>query len=151
MRTIDRDIVGAFIFSKDDQILLGKGGVYPGKWIVPGGGIEPGETKLAALKREILEETGIDISGDKVEALKEVLEGESQKTLRDSGERVLVKMRFYNYTVHMSRPAAKVALKSEDDFIDAQWFPVADLSKMSLSPPSTTTLQMLGYLPKPSR
>ena len=94
MRTIDRDIVGAFIFSKDDQILLGKGGVYPGKWIVPGGGIEPGETKLAALKREILEETGIDISGDKVEALKEVLEGESQKTLRDSGERVLVKMRF---------------------------------------------------------
>lgn len=65
MRTIQRDIVGAFIFSSDNKLLLGKsikGGVYPDYWIVPGGGMEPDETKVEAVKRETLEETGIDIS-----------------------------------------------------------------------------------------
>lgn len=41
MRTIYRDIVGGFIFSKDGKILLGqnrKGGVYEGSFVVLGGG-----------------------------------------------------------------------------------------------------------------
>ena len=63
MRTIHRDIVGGFIFSKDNKLLLGKnrkGGVYEGSFVVPGGGIEEGETKEIALQREMKEETGID-------------------------------------------------------------------------------------------
>jgi 8-oxo-dGTP diphosphatase len=58
---MQRDIVGAFIFSSDKHILLGKsrrGGAYSGRWIVPGGGIEPGESKVAAVIRETQEETG---------------------------------------------------------------------------------------------
>ena len=42
MRTIHRDIVGGFIFSKDGRLLLGKnckGGVYEGSFVVPGGGV----------------------------------------------------------------------------------------------------------------
>jgi len=64
MRTIYRDIVGAFIFSKDGYTLHGKStrGTYDGCWIVPGGGIEDGESKEEAGNREILEEVGLDIS-----------------------------------------------------------------------------------------
>ena len=65
MRTIQRDIVGGFIFSADGKLLLGKnrkGGVYEGLFVVPGGGVDTGETKPQALRREMLEETGIDIA-----------------------------------------------------------------------------------------
>ena len=57
MRTIYRDIVGGFIFSKDAKLLLGKnrkGGVYEGCYLVPGGGVEEGETNEAALEREMM-------------------------------------------------------------------------------------------------
>jgi len=87
MRTIKRDIVGAFIFSNDQQILLGKngkGGVYEDLWVIPGGGIDDGESKRKALARDVQEEVGMDISGAKITGLDEVLTGQSKKVLRDS-------------------------------------------------------------------
>ena len=57
MRTIKRDIAGAFIFSNDNHVLLGKnikGGVYEDLWVVPGGGIDEGESKVEAARRELL-------------------------------------------------------------------------------------------------
>ncbi len=102
LRTIKRDIVGAFIFSSDGKLLLGKnikGGVYPDHWVIPGGGIEPNETKIDALKREIKEETGIDITTAEIEQIEGVLNGQSEKVLRETGEKVLVDMDFYNFKV----------------------------------------------------
>ncbi len=146
MRTIKRDIVGAFIFSSDDKLLLGKTGVYKGEWVIPGGGIEEGETKLQALRREMLEETGIDIDNHQVEVLGGTLSGQSEKTLRGSGERVKVDMVFYNYVVRLSKPAAEIKIKTEDDFIDAGWFGREELSSMQLSEPTVKSLKKLGYL-----
>jgi nucleoside triphosphatase len=37
-------------------------GAYPGKWAIPGGGIEPEETMREALKREIKEEVGLEVT-----------------------------------------------------------------------------------------
>lgn len=37
--------------------------VYPGQWGLPGGGIEPGEQPEEAARRELLEETGLEIAG----------------------------------------------------------------------------------------
>lgn len=149
MRTIKRDIVGAFIISRDNKILMGKshkGGVYPGCWIVPGGGMEPGETKLQALIREILEETGLDISSAKIEEIEGALSGQTEKIMRESGERVLADMRFYNFTVRLDGPANESALRTDDDFVDAKWFPLSELPNLKLSPPSTVTFKKLGYL-----
>ncbi|MFD1801182.1 nucleoside triphosphatase NudI [Mixta tenebrionis] len=45
---------GDFLLCK----MAGDRGVFPGQWALPGGGMEPGETIEAALRREIAEELG---------------------------------------------------------------------------------------------
>lgn len=149
MRTIHRDVVGTFIFSNDGQLLLGKsrkGGVYDDMWLVPGGGIEEGETKLEAAIRETIEEVGIDITPFEVKLLDAVLTGESEKVLRDTNEKVLVKMTFYNFTVLADKPARDMAISCDDDIVEASWHPISALLKLNLSPPSKKILQNLGYL-----
>jgi len=56
--------VGVVIINKSDEILLVKRGNHPnkGKWTIPGGHLEPGETIISAAKREIYEETGLKIN-----------------------------------------------------------------------------------------
>ena len=53
--------VGALIFNPEGKILLIKSHKWRGKYVIPGGHIELGEKMEEALKREIKEETGLDI------------------------------------------------------------------------------------------
>lgn len=65
MAIATRECVRALILSPDHTILL----VYltptgrPALWITPGGGISPGESHHAALRREMAEELGPQASG----------------------------------------------------------------------------------------
>ncbi|MCF6475436.1 NUDIX domain-containing protein [Nonomuraea sp. MG754425] len=58
----------AIILDQDDRVLLCRidltrdGG--PVVWAAPGGGVEPGETDLQALARELEEEVGLSLGGD---------------------------------------------------------------------------------------
>ena len=52
--------VGALIFH-NDKLFLMKSYKWHGKWVIPGGHIELGETMQEALKREVKEETALDI------------------------------------------------------------------------------------------
>ena len=148
MRTVERDIVGGFIFSSDNRLLLGKnrsGGVYEGSFVIPGGGIDEGETKIEALRREMLEETGIDINDAEVSELYES-KGEHEKTLHDTGERVFVKMKFYNYKIKLPLPASQVKVRADDDWTDPEWYALSDLKNLNLSPPTKETLLETGIL-----
>ncbi len=60
----ERPIVGVgAVVIKDEQIVLIKRGKAPRKdeWSLPGGGVELGETTSSAVRREIREETGLEV------------------------------------------------------------------------------------------
>ena len=149
LRQIERDIVGAVIVSADGKILLGKnraGGVYEGMLTVPGGGIEPGEDATAALHREVLEETGIDLTHATVEQVATTTGG-AEKTLPDTGERVWAAMTFHNYVIRLDVPASDVTLAAGSDFAQARWFTRHELASQQLAPTVTQLLATCGYLP----
>ena len=65
-------VVGAAIVRGDEVLVAQRsGGTYDGQWEFPGGKVEPGETQLAGLVREIAEELGAAIEPE--EFLGEVL------------------------------------------------------------------------------
>jgi nucleoside triphosphatase len=53
--------VGALIINPDGKMLLMKTHKFRGSYVVPGGHIELGERMELALKREVKEETGLDV------------------------------------------------------------------------------------------
>lgn len=148
MRTIHRDIVGGFIFSKDNKLLLGKnrkGGVYEGSFVVPGGGVDEGETKEIALRREMKEETGINISTANIKSFRESF-GECEKTLRDTGERVFVKMKFYDYRIDLNENASEVAITTDDDWYEPRWFEINELVDVNIGEATRNTLIDVGII-----
>lgn len=151
MRTIHRDIVAGLVVSKDNKFLFGMkdpkgGGVYADCWHTPGGGTEEGETQLEALAREMREEMNIDTSQATVALLDNKGEGESEKTLKDTGEIVKVKMKFYVYKIDFDKNAEDIDAKAGDDLEKVSWFDSNKLENIKLTPPSVELFSRLGWL-----
>lgn len=62
-RGMDIACVGAIIRDGDGRLVVIRRGRPPGMglWSVPGGRVEPGESLIAAVRREVREETGLEV------------------------------------------------------------------------------------------
>lgn len=150
MRIIHRTIVSVLIFSKDNKLLMGmkdphKGGVYADCWHIPGGGIDEDKDELVALRRELIEEVGIDIHGQKIELVDDKGSGVSEKVLAD-GEKVSCEMSFHVYRVDLDRKADEMKISLDDDLVKTEWVELEKLTEYNLTPPSTKLFKKLGWL-----
>ena len=148
MRRIKREIVGAVLVSTDNKVLLGRtaadaGGVYSGNWVIPGGGIDRGETPEQALIREVLEETHHDISRCQLELVSDSVRGESQKRLKQTGELVVVEMTFRDYLVRLAETADQLGDKPSQELVELRWFGRDGLNRAPLSSPTDGILRKL--------
>ena len=152
LREINREIVSAVIKSKDNKILMGlksekTGQVYSGCWAIPGGGIEEGENHISALIREVDEETRIDISKYKIELVDGAKNGISEKTLKDTGERVLCHMHFMDYRVTIDdKNADEIEVNTDREFEESRWFSFEELNQVKLTPPSKELFKKMGFI-----
>ncbi|MSP60169.1 MAG: NUDIX domain-containing protein [Myxococcales bacterium] len=101
-----------------DRVLLVRRGAAPaaGKWSVPGGGVNTGETLRDAAARELAEETGLAAT---LGPLVEVVE----RVHRDEAGRVR-----FHYVIHdylATAPRGTLAAASDAD--EARFVPIADL------------------------
>lgn len=152
MREINREIVSALIFSKDGKIFQGmkdpsRGGVYCDCWHLPGGGVDDNESTEQAVWRETKEETGIDISPYKIELVDDLGTGQSEKVLKDTGEKVICNMKFYVYKVVIDdKNSEEIKVSLNDDLIKYTWGTKEDLKNKKLTPPSEELFKRLKLI-----
>jgi len=127
----------AAIILRDDEILLVKRGADPavGKWSIPGGSVEIGETLRDALKREVLEETDLEIEPGR-------LAGVSDLVVEREGciQWHYVLINFFA-TIVSGKPAAG------SDSSDIRWVKLSDIKDYQVTRSLLERLQELGLLP----
>jgi ADP-ribose pyrophosphatase YjhB (NUDIX family) len=131
--------VGVVLLDAQDRVLLVKRArpPSPGRWTVPGGGVELGETLEQAALRELAEETGLSCKlGTVVELL--------DRVLRDAQGRVE-----YHYVILDfvgTEPTGE--LRAGSDSAEAKWVAVDELAALDttdgLAPVVRRALELRG-------
>jgi ADP-ribose pyrophosphatase YjhB (NUDIX family) len=115
--------VGAVIID-DDRVVLVKRGHAPleGKWSIPGGVLEVGETLRKAAMREALEETGLTIEPTE-------LLGVFERVIPDDEGR----MQYHYVLIDFLCRRKAGNLAAADDAAEARWFRREELSRLGLA------------------
>jgi len=110
------------VLIRDGKVLLIRRGKPPlyGRWVVPGGTVELGESLEQALVREMREETGIDVAPLEVLTVFDRIE-------RD-GDRVLYHYVIVDYLCRWLGGEARAA----SDALEAAWAALDDLPRYDL-------------------
>ena len=120
-----RPVLGAAaVVVHDGRVLLIRRGHAPdaGEWSIPGGGVELGEPLEAALRREIAEETGLDV------VVGEFLEVYERIERDEAGV-----VRFHFVILDYRCTLAGGTLRAGDDAVEAAWVDPADLDRYALA------------------
>jgi len=121
--------VGAIVVC-DGKILLVKRGSKPGrgKWSVPGGLVEVGETIHETVAREVEEETGLDVEVDR---LIDVVDS----ITRDEKGKIRYHFIILDFFVKLKEKGKSESreLKVGDDALEARWVPLSEVEKYDLT------------------
>jgi mutator protein MutT len=121
----ERPIVGVgAIVVEGDRVLLVERGREPqkGVWSLPGGAVEVGEHLKEAIRREVREETGLEVEPVRmVEVFERIMPDESGRTE-------------YHYVLidYLCRVTGG-ELKAESDARQARWVPRAELASYKMT------------------
>jgi len=120
----EHPIVGiAAVVLRDGQVLLVQRGREPAKglWGLPGGMLELGETLAEGVRREVLEECGIEIEVGPLVGVFEPMQRDGDGRLR------------YHYVVldYLARYVGG-ELRAADDADDAQWVALEKLERLPM-------------------
>jgi 8-oxo-dGTP diphosphatase len=126
--------VGAVVHDDQHRLLVVRRGRAPaaGRWSLPGGRVEAGETDADAVRREVREETGLD-----------VLVGRRVGTVeRDGPDGLVYDIRDYACSVTGGR------LRAGDDASEVQWVRRRELLALDTTDGLVDTLDAWGVLPR---
>jgi 8-oxo-dGTP pyrophosphatase MutT (NUDIX family) len=122
---IEREAIRAILLTPEREVLLlrirpPEGGDW--FWITPGGGLEPGETIEAGLRRELMEELGLGqfVLGPVVWL--------RQHTFTWAEKRICQREKYY--IIHVARFEPHMSDATEAKVLDRfHWWPVAELAR----------------------
>ncbi len=115
-------------------------GVFPGQWGLPGGGIEPGERMVEALRREMREEIGIEIERPRPAFFKDCLH---DKTFPDGSVRQVYMIFLLFHCLAVSEQ-----LRLNDEFVEYRWVSQEEVSGLERNEETLDTLSRLGEWPR---
>lgn len=130
------DCVGGIVLDTsgpEPRLLLVRRGQEPAKgtWSIPGGRVEPGETDDEAVRRELVEETGLAVEvGRLVGTVERDAPGGGVYVIRD----------------YLCRVDGSPAPRAGDDADDAAWFGLAAVPGLDTSPGLVDALTEWGVL-----
>jgi phosphoglycolate phosphatase-like HAD superfamily hydrolase/ADP-ribose pyrophosphatase YjhB (NUDIX family) len=122
--------VGALIFNDADQVLMVRTHKWSNLWGIPGGKIKWGEPAEVALRRELKEETALDITAIKFVIVQDCIH--SKEFYRDAHFVLL------NYTC---RCAGQPKVKLNDEAREFRWLTLDEALAMPINVPTRTLLQ----------
>jgi 8-oxo-dGTP diphosphatase len=122
--------VGAVVVRNDDLLMVRRGN-DPGKglWSLPGGRVESGEYLADALRREVAEETGLEITVGDLVGIFEVV-----------GDPHYVVLDFF------ARAEGELAPEAAGDVDEARWVPLDEVPALECTPRFVETLKGWGVL-----
>ena len=125
--------VGAVIVAEGSMLLIRRSrGVYAGSWAVPAGRQRYGETMEDAVRREVLEETGLVVEvGDPV-WIGDILDPSDPPA-------------FHYSVVDFAAFVVGGELQAGDDAAEARWVELSEVRTLSLTPTMEQMLDQLGY------
>ena len=127
--------VGALIFNTQGEVLMIRTHKWSHKWGIPGGKIKPNEPSEDALRREVLEETGLKLRDIHFELVQDCIE---PPEFYKKAHFLLL-----NYTA----TAEGIAVQLNDEAEEHRWLSMDDAAKLDLNGPTRVLLDYVRSHP----